>query len=61
MLLIDRVPDAAEGRRIGQELAMRIRKRGKKDDAPITFAGKQSIDGDITQSEAGAGERVGVP
>ncbi|MGN8544589.1 hypothetical protein [Bradyrhizobium sp. C9] len=40
---------------------MRIRKRGKKNDTPNTFAGKQSINGDITQLEAGARERVGVP
>ncbi|WFU31227.1 hypothetical protein QA635_32395 [Bradyrhizobium brasilense] len=61
MLLIDRVLDAAQGRRIGQGPAMRIRKRGKKNDTPSTFAGKQSIDADITQLEAGARERVGVP
>ncbi|WP_246787881.1 hypothetical protein [Bradyrhizobium sp. CCBAU 53421] len=40
---------------------MRIRKRGKKNDTPGTVAGKQSIDADITQLEAGARERVGVP
>ncbi|MCS3452248.1 MULTISPECIES: hypothetical protein [Bradyrhizobium] len=61
MLIIDRVLDAAEGPRIGQGLAMRIRKRGRKNDATITFAGKQSIDGDTTQWGAGARQRVGVP
>ncbi|WP_276487099.1 MULTISPECIES: hypothetical protein [Bradyrhizobium] len=41
---------------------MRIRQRGKKNnDTLITVAGKQSIDADTTQLEAGARERVGAP
>ncbi|WP_342723693.1 hypothetical protein AAFG07_31890 [Bradyrhizobium sp. B097] len=60
MLLIDRALDADERRRTSQGCAMAICKIGKKSDAPIIFASKQSIDADIEQVEPGTSKQVGV-
>jgi len=60
VLLIDRVPDAVIGRRISQRLAMAIRKIGKKNDTPVVFVGKQTIDTDNAQVESGTAKRISV-
>lgn len=46
MLLIDRVPRAVARRRIGELLAMAIRKIGKRHDSPVVFVSKQRMDAD---------------
>ncbi|UWU75670.1 hypothetical protein N2603_37650 [Bradyrhizobium huanghuaihaiense] len=60
MLPIDRVPDAVTRRSSSERLAMTIRKIGKKNGAPVLFVGKQTIDTDNAQVEAGTAGRIGV-
>ncbi|MBB4365357.1 electron transfer flavoprotein alpha/beta subunit [Bradyrhizobium sp. CIR18] len=44
MLLIDRVAAAVARQRVGERLAMAIRKIGKRHDSPVVFVSKQRMD-----------------
>ncbi|WP_375784770.1 hypothetical protein ACE10Z_34470 [Bradyrhizobium sp. Pha-3] len=60
MLLINRALDAVKRPGTSQRLAIAIRKIGKKSDAPVIFARKQSIDANTEQVEHGISKRAAV-